>query len=263
MGQTLTLLYGVICCAVFFLTFLYAIGFVADAVVPLTVDRGRSAGWAEALVVDLLLLGLFAIQHSGMARRGFKHWLTRVLPWSVERSTYVLLSSAVLIVMFWQWRPIPGVVWDVQAVWGQGLLYALAAFGWLLVLTGTFVISHFDLFGLRQVWLAARGRTYSSPAFKDNFYYRMIRHPLMLGFIIAFWATPRMTLGHLLFAVASTGYILIAVKYLEERDLLAMHGETYREYQKRVPMIFPWPRPAATASRHRVAKPAADRVRHT
>lgn len=243
MGRLLTLLYGVACYAVFFLTFLYAIGFVANVVVPLTVDNGRSAGWNEALVVDLALLGLFAIQHSGMARRGFKHWLTRFLPWSVERSTYVLLSSAVLIVMFWQWRPIPGLVWDVQAEWGQWMLYALAALGWLLVLTGTFVISHFDLFGLRQVWLAVRGRAYSSPEFKDNFYYRMIRHPLMLGFIIAFWSTPRMTLGHLLFAAASTGYILIAVKYFEERDLLAMHGETYRSYQQRVPMIFPWPRP--------------------
>ena len=244
MRSALILLYGVICYVVFFLTFLYAIAFVADVpFVPHTVNRGfASASVWHALVVDAILLGIFAIQHSGMARRGFKRWLTGWMSPSIERSSFVLLSSAALILLFWQWRPLPAEVWDV----GQGpawwLLYALSAFGWLIVLSGTFVINHFDLFGLRQVWLRARGVAYTPPEFVDSFYYRIVRHPLMLGFIIAFWSIPRMTAGHLLFAIATTGYILIAVHFLEERDLVATHPE-YREYRKQVPMICPWPRP--------------------
>lgn len=160
----------------------------------------------------------------------------------------MLLASAALILLFWQWRPLPGVIWETQTLWAVYLLYALSALGWLLVLTGTFVINHFDLFGLRQVWLEARGQSYTPVAFKQHFYYRMVRHPLMLGFLIAFWATPRMSAGHLLFAAATTGYILIAVKFFEERDLIAMHGEDYRRYQHEVPMICPWPRPRAKSA---------------
>jgi len=244
MRSVLMLLYGAVCYLIFFLAFLYAIAFVGGFAVPLTVDYGRADGdLVRAVVIDLIVLGIFALQHSGMARRGFKRWLTRWLPEPIERSTYVLLSSAALILIFWQWRPLPGVIWDVGTGWAMWALYALFAFGWLVVLTGTFVINHFDLFGLRQVWLAARGTVYTPPEFEDSLYYRIVRHPLMLGFIIAFWAIPRMTAGHLLFTLMTTGYILIAVRFFEERDLLAAHGDSYRQYRRQVPMICPWPRP--------------------
>jgi protein-S-isoprenylcysteine O-methyltransferase Ste14 len=249
MRSALIFLYGVLCYAVFFLTFLYAVAFVADvSFVPHTVNRGfATAGLAQAVVIDAILLGVFAVQHSGMARRGFKKWLAGWMSPSIERSTYVLLSSLVLILLYWQWRPLPGVVWDVGRGWAW-LLYGISALGWLIVFSSTFVINHFDLFGLRQVWLGARGVAYTPPAFVDSFYYRIVRHPLMLGFIIAFWAIPRMTVGHLLFAIATTAYILISVRLLEERDLIAAHPE-YREYRREVPMICPWPRPARRTGR--------------
>lgn len=242
--------FGMASYTVFFLSFLYAIGFVGDFLLPKTIDHPAAAAAAgfRAWITDILLLGIFALQHSGMARRGFKRWLTRWLSPAMERSSYVLISSLVLILLFWQWRPLPGLIWNVNPVWGQWLLYALFALGWLLVLTGTFIINHFDLTGLRQVWLRLRGRAYNEVPFKDGWYYRVVRHPLMLGFMIAFWATPRMSAGHLLFAIATTAYILLAVKYLEERDLLAQYGETYRDYQQRVPMLCPWPRPRGTDS---------------
>lgn len=245
MRSALIFLYGVLCYAVFFLTFLYAIAFVADlSFLPHSVNRGfATASVLEAVVIDAILLGIFAVQHSGMARRGFKRWLTGWMSPSIERSTYVLLASLVLILLYWQWRPLPGVIWDIGQGWAWWLLYALSAFGWPIVLSGTFVINHFDLFGLRQVWLRARGIAYTPPEFVDSFYYRVVRHPLMLGFIIAFWAIPRMTSGHFLFAIATTSYILIAVRFLEERDLIVAHPE-YREYRHQVPMICPWPRPA-------------------
>ena len=247
MRGALVFLYGVLCYLVFFLTFLYAIAFVADVAVPHTLDKGFATDlvW-KAVLIDAVLLGIFAIQHSGMARRGFKHWLGSWLPESAERSTYVLLSSLALILLYWQWRPLPGVVWDVGHGWAWWLLYALSALGWLVVLSGTFVINHWDLFGLRQVWLRASGAAYAPPEFVDSFYYRIIRHPLMLGFVIAFWAIPRMTAGHLLFAIATTVYVLIAVRFLEERDLIVAHPE-YREYRRQVPMICPWPRPSRRA----------------
>jgi protein-S-isoprenylcysteine O-methyltransferase Ste14 len=251
MRGALILLYGVLCYAVFFLTFLYAIAFVADLpFVPHTVDRGfAAASVPQAVAIDAILLGIFAVQHSGMARQGLKKRLTGWMSPSIERSTYVLLSSLALILLFWLWRPLPGVVWDVGRGWAWSLLYGLSALGWLIVLSGTFVIDHWDLFGLRQVWLRARGVAYTPPEFVDSFYYRIVRHPLMLGFIIAFWAIPRMTAGHLLFAIATTGYILVAVWLLEERDLVAAHGEDYRRYQREVPMICPWPRPARRTER--------------
>lgn len=250
MRGALVFLYGVLCYLVFFLTFLYAIAFVADVpLVPHTINRGfAAASLAQAVVIDAVLLGIFAIQHSGMARRGFKKWLAGWMSPSIERSTYVLLASAALILLFWQWRPLPGVIWNVTAPWAAYLLYALSALGWLLVLSATFVIDHFDLFGLRQVWGTLPGKSYAPPEFKDHFYYRMVRHPLYLGFVIAFWATPMMSSGHLLFAIATTGYILAAIQ-LEERDLIVEHGEDYRRYRQRVPMICPWPRPARRTER--------------
>ena len=212
MKGAVTLLYGLLCYLAFFLVFLYAVGFVGDFGVPRTIDRGPMTAWPTAVLIDAGLLGLFALQHSGMARSGFKRWLTGWMPESAERSTYVLLSSMVLALLFWQWRPIPATVWSVSSPAGLWLLYALYALGWLIVLTGTFAINHFDLFGLRQTWYAARKKERPPLRFTENFYYALIWHPLMLGFIIAFWATPQMSAGHLLFAMASTGYILLAVK---------------------------------------------------
>ncbi|HET7676044.1 MAG TPA: NnrU family protein [Gammaproteobacteria bacterium] len=240
MGRFIIFLYGALSYVIFFITFLYAIGFVADAIVPKTIDNGPATAPVAAFIIDALLLALFAVQHSGMARRGFKRWLTKFLPQPAERSTYVLLSSAVLILLFWQWRPLPGVIWQVDAPAGRYALYALYALGWLIVLTGTFMINHFDLFGLRQVWLHARNIDYSDLPFRTTAFYRIVRHPLMLGFLIAFWATPSMSSGHLLFSIATTAYILLALQ-LEERDLVAAHGETYRDYRRRVPMLLPSP----------------------
>ncbi|KAF1714790.1 hypothetical protein CSC71_03240 [Pseudoxanthomonas sangjuensis] len=244
MSRFFALLYGAACYAVFFLTFLYAIGFVAGLGVPKHVDSIATGDFATALLVDVALLGTFALQHSGMARPGFKRWWTRLVPGPIERSTYVLLSSLALILLFWQWRALPQAIWRFNDETVRLALYGLSAIGWLLVLSGTFMINHFDLFGLRQVWRYSRGRHEdgSIPPFVTRACYRIVRHPLMLGFLIAFWSTPTMTLGHLLFALATTGYILIAVKFLEERDLVATYGDTYREYQRNVPMILPLPK---------------------
>jgi methanethiol S-methyltransferase len=239
--RLLVLLYGVVCYVVFLATFLYAIAFVAGVGVPKHIDNGIEAPFGVALAIDIVLLGLFAVQHSGMARPGFKRWWTRFVPAPIERSTYVLFSSLALILLFWQWRPIPDLLWNVDGPVGW-VLQALSLMGWLLVLTGTFVINHFDLFGLRQVWFFARGGAPRDEPFVTRTFYRIVRHPLMLGFLVAFWATPTMSVGHLLFALATTGYILIAVKFLEERDLVALYGDTYREYQKRVPMFLPYSR---------------------
>lgn len=240
MSRLLAVLYGAICYVIFLATFLYAIAFVAGVGVPKHIDNGSSAAFPLAIGIDLALLSLFAMQHSGMARPGFKRWWMRIVPQPIERSTYVLASSLALIVLFWQWRPLPAVIWDVQgnAYWG---LYAVSALGWLLVLSGTFLINHFDLFGLRQVWVYARQRAPVDQPFVARALYRIVRHPLMLGFLIAFWATPHMSVGHLLFAAVTTAYILIAVKFLEERDLIAQHGDTYRAYQRQVPMLVPQP----------------------
>lgn len=242
MSRLLALLYGSACYVVFLATFLYAIAFVAGIGVPKHIDNGVPAPALVALAINLVLLSLFAVQHSGMARPGFKRWWTTFVPAPIERSTYVLASSLALIVLFWQWRPLPQLIWNVDDGIARWALYGLSAAGWLLVLTGTFLISHFDLFGLRQVWLHARGRTPVVGPFVTRAFYRIVRHPLMLGFLIAFWATPTMTAGHLLFALVTTGYIVLAVKYLEERDLVREHGDVYRDYQRRVPMLLPWPR---------------------
>ncbi len=252
------LFYGVLSYAMFLVSFLYAIAFVADLRAPRTIDHGPSAPPATAVMIDLVLLGIFAVQHSGMARRGFKRWLTRWAPAPLERSTFVLLSSAALLLVFWQWRPIDAVIWSVESPLAAGALHAVTAAGWLLVLTGTLVISHFDLFGLRQVWLNLRGQPYAPLHFQERLHYRVIRHPLMLGFIIAFWATPHMTAGHLLFAVATTGYILLALR-LEECDLIAAHGDEYLRYRERVPLLLPWPRSLTRQSHHPLQHSTGDK----
>lgn len=242
MSRLLTLLYGSACYAVFLATFLYAMAFVAGVGVPKHIDNGASASLLAALAIDLGLLTLFAVQHSGMARPAFKRWWTRYVPQVIERSTFVLVSSLVLLLLFWQWRPLPQVIWQVQPGWAEWSLMAVSLLGWLMVLTSSFTINHFELFGLRQVWLFVRGREAKDEPFVLRAMYRIVRHPLMLGFLIAFWATPYMTLGHLLFSGVVTGYIFVAVKFLEERDLVAAHGEAYREYQRTVPMLLPLPK---------------------
>lgn len=251
MSRLFVLLYGLAAYAVFLATFLYAIAFVAGVGVPRHIDNGPIAPWPVALAIDAALLALFAVQHSVMARPAFKRWWTRFVPPPMERSTYVLASSLALIVLFWQWRPLPALVWDVQAPALRGALWTLCAAGWALVLASTFLINHFDLFGLRQSWRHARGRGPAPEApFVVRALYRIVRHPIMLGFLVAFWATPTMTLGHLLFAAMTTAYILFAVKLLEERDLVAHFGDAYRAYQQRVPMLLPgmraWPRDGGT-----------------
>jgi protein-S-isoprenylcysteine O-methyltransferase Ste14 len=254
MGRIIAFAYGVVSYAIFFATFLYAMGFVGNFV-PQGMDAPPVSPLGTSLLVNLGLLGLFAVQHSVMARPAFKRAWTRIVPEPVERSTYVLASSLALILLFWQWRPLGGVVWDIQNPAGRAVMYAGFAFGWLLVLVTTFLLNHFELFGLRQVWLHLRGRPYTALPFKTPGPYRLIRHPLYVGWFFAFWATPTMTATHLLFAVMTTAYILIAIR-LEEHDLVNALPE-YAEYRRRVPMLVPG---TGGAADDRAASPAVARV---
>lgn len=237
--RTAFFVYGLLCYAIFFGTFLYAVGFIGGFAVPTTLDGPRTVSLAKALAVDVGLLALFAIQHSVMARRWFKERWTRIVPPVLERSTYVLLSSLALIVMFRFWQPLGGVIWSVSDPIGRMALWAAFAFGFGLVLVSTFLIHHFDLFGLRQVWLYLRGKPYTRLDFGTPGPYRLVRHPLYVGWFFAFWMTPVMTFAHLLFAVATTAYILIAIQF-EERDLVHEFGGTYEDYRRRVPMLIPF-----------------------
>ena len=230
--------YGVVCYLIFLATFLYAIGFIGNVLVPKSIDSGRTESLLKALLINAGLLSVFAVQHSVMARQWFKRAWTKVVPPAVERSTYVLLSSLALIFLFWQWRPMGGVIWNVKSAVGQLILYGVFWAGWVTVLWSTALINHFDLFGLRQVSLYLRSQPYTSPGFCSPAIYNIVRHPLYLGWLMVFWGAPFMTIAHLVFSLATTAYIFIAIQ-LEERDLVKIHGDEYLKYRRRIPMILP------------------------
>lgn len=230
--------YGLVCYAIFFGTFLYAVGFIGDFVVPKTIDSAPLVSLPNALLINLGLLSLFAVQHSVMARPAFKQQWTKIVPKPVERSTYVLFSSLCLIALFYFWQPMGITIWNVQHPVGQAILYSLFASGWLVILGASFLINHFDLFGLRQVFLYLIGKPYTQLRFATPGMYQHVRHPLYVGWLLAFWATPHMTAAHLVFALVTTVYILTAIQF-EERDLIQIHGENYVDYRRRVPMLIP------------------------
>jgi protein-S-isoprenylcysteine O-methyltransferase Ste14 len=238
LARILAFLYGLVCYLVFLVSFSYAIGFVGNLIVPKTIDSGAARPLGQALMINALLLSLFAIQHSIMARQWFKRAWMKLVPEPVERSTYVLLASLILLLLYWQWQPMKGLVWDVRNLTGRTLLQGLFWIGWGLVLASTYLIDHFGLFGMKQVYNYLVRKRDEPPPFKTPALYKMVRHPLYLGFIVAFWSTPRMTAGHLFFAAMTTTYILVAVRF-EERDLIRSYGERYRNYRQEVSMLFP------------------------
>jgi protein-S-isoprenylcysteine O-methyltransferase Ste14 len=244
MGRIAGFLFGLVAYLTFFGTILYAIGFVAGLVVPKAIDDGPIVPTIEALIVNLVLMSLFAVQHSVMARKPFKRWWTQFVPHSVERSVYVLLASLALILLFWQWRPMPAIVWQVADPGVATAVMALSFVGWVLVFTSTFLINHFELFGLHQVAANLAGRTLPEPRFKTPVLYKLVRHPIYLGFIVAFWAAPVMTVGHLLFAAVTTAYIFVGI-FLEERDLVGQFGDDYKRYRGQVGMLIPFRRKAS------------------
>jgi protein-S-isoprenylcysteine O-methyltransferase Ste14 len=243
MGRLIAFVYGLASYVFFSVTFLYAIGFISGLVVPTTIDVGTVVPVTEAIIVNLLLMSIFAVQHSVMARKQFKQWWTQFVPKSVERSTYVLFSTLALALLLWQWRPIPAVVWHIDNPQIAMAVTGLSFAGWLILLTSTFLINHFELFGLHQVANNLTGRAMPTPRFRTPLYYKFVRHPLYLGFIIAFWSAPTMTVGHLLFAAVTTAYIVVGA-LLEERDLVDLFGDDYRRYRQQVSMLVPWRRSA-------------------
>ena len=256
MGAIAAFVYGAFAYACGLAALVYAIGFIGNVIVPKSIDVGASASYAEAIAVNVLLLGLFAVQHSGMARRSFKQWWTRFVPRPVERSTYVLAASLVLGLLLWQWRPIPEpVMWRVESPVGALVLWAVFWLGWGVMLVSTFLINHFELFGLRQVFARLTGRSIPAAEFRTPFFYRYVRHPLYSGLLLAFWSAPVMTAGHLLFAIATTGYILVGI-WFEERDLVAQFGEKYRRYRAQVGMLLPSRRDAPLPRRSAPARPS-------
>jgi protein-S-isoprenylcysteine O-methyltransferase Ste14 len=243
MNRVVAFLYGILSYVVFFITFLYAVGFVAGLAVPKSIDSGPVVPAANAMSVDIVLLLVFALQHSVMARPQFKQWWTRFVPPSIERSTYVLAASLALALLLWQWRPLPSVIWRIADPRLAAVATAISLAGWLIVLASTFLINHFELFGLQQVAHNLSRRPTAPPRFRTPLFYRFVRHPIYLGFIIAFWATPVMTAGHLLFAIVTTLYIFVGI-LLEEQDLVALFGDDYRRYRSQVAMLLPWRRSA-------------------
>jgi methanethiol S-methyltransferase len=243
MGRLIALVYGLACYAVFLFTTLYAVGFVSGVAVPKTIDSGMIVPMAEGSVIDLLLICVFAVQHSVMARKPFKQWWTQFVPAAVERSTYVLFSSLTLAFLFWQWRPIPARVWQIADPRIAMVVTGLSIFGWMIARSSSFLLSHFEMFGLHQVANNLTGRQMPPQRFRTPVFYKLVRHPIYLGFIIAFWVAPMMTIGHLLFAAATTVYILVGI-FLEERDLVDVFGNKYRRYRNRVSMLAPWRRSA-------------------
>lgn len=240
MKKTIIFLYGIIAYVVFLIAFLYAIGFVGNIIVPKSIDSGAETTLLSSLFINVVLLSVFALQHSIMARPKFKEWFTSIFSQAMERSTYILLSSLALLLIYWQWQPITTIVWETESKIAIYVLTGVFFLGWLIVLLSTFMINHFELFGLAQIFDNLKNKQTPNPKFQTNYLYKIVRHPIMLGFIIAFWSTPTMTVGHLLFSLVTTVYILVAIKYLEEKDLRKFIGEKYETYQKEVPMIVPF-----------------------
>lgn len=240
MKKSIILLYGIFAYVIFLIAFLYAIGFVGNFIVPKSIDSGTETTLLSSLFINVILLSVFALQHSIMARPVFKKWFITIISPAMERSTYILLSSLALLLIYWQWQPITTIVWETESTIAIYILTGIFFIGWLIVLLSTFMINHFELFGLAQIFDNLKNKQTPNPKFQTNYLYKIVRHPIMLGFIIAFWATPTMTAGHLLFSIVTTIYILVAVKYLEEKDLRKFIGEKYETYQKEVPMIVPY-----------------------
>ncbi|HAC63970.1 MAG TPA: hypothetical protein DCF68_10635 [Cyanothece sp. UBA12306] len=239
LGKIFVFIYGLISYIIFLATFLYTIGFLGNFIVPKSIDSNPEVSLTKALITNLILLTVFALQHSVMARQEFKIWWTKIIPQPIERSTYVLCSSLALILLFWQWQPLGGIIWNIQNYSGRIISFSLFGFGWFLVLISTFFINHFDLFGLRQVYLYLINREYTYLEFTTPALYKIVRHPIYVGWLLAFWITPTMTVAHFVFAIFTTIYILIAIR-LEEKDLVAIYGENYEAYRRRVPMLIPF-----------------------